>query len=185
MKGRNGPTWEHLWLTRTVCCMDALSISPKQMGDKYEQSIEVSWNWWNCACTTAVRNWATSRHLCCIFASCLARGCVPTACKQVKVMFTLNPGRLTILRLRHIILLIYCQSCWWCYKKWWAGISGTRNWDLSPYTETSLPTNQVKSTETALHSVVTHTGCSETRGNSSQEFFYTVKGTLTDPYLKL
>lgn len=72
-------------------------------------------------------------------------------------MFTLNPGRLTILRLRHITLLIYGPSCWWWYKNWWAGISGTRNWGLIPYTETSLPTNQVKSTESELHNVVIHT----------------------------
>jgi hypothetical protein len=71
-------------------------------------------------------------------------------------MFTLNPRRLTILKLRYIILLIYCPSCWRWYKNWWTDISVTRNSGLIPYTETSWPTNHVKSTETALHNVVTH-----------------------------
>jgi hypothetical protein len=44
MKGRNGQTWEHLWLTKTVNCMDALSMSAKQTSDKYVQIIQVSWN---------------------------------------------------------------------------------------------------------------------------------------------
>lgn len=98
-------------------------------------------------------------------------GMYPKLVDRLMRCLLLNPGRLTILRLRHIILLI-CHSCWWWYKNWCTGISGARNRGLIPYTETSLPTNQVKSIETALHIVVTNiNGRSETSGNGTQEFF--------------
>ena len=132
------------------------------------------------------KNWATSRHLCCIFTACLARGYIPTAFRQVKVMFTLTPGRLTILRIRHIILLIYCPSCWERYKNWWTSISGTRKWGLIAYTDTSLPTNQVKSIETALHSVITHIlDAVKHREITLKSFSTQQQGLLTDPFLKL
>jgi hypothetical protein len=41
------------------------------------------------------------------------------------------------------------------WKNWWRGIIGTRFWGYIPYINTNLPTNQ-KSTETALHHVITH-----------------------------
>jgi hypothetical protein len=49
-------------------------------------------------------------HLCHIFRMYLARGYVPRAWRQIKVMLFLNPGSLTIPRLRHIVLLLYLPS---------------------------------------------------------------------------
>ena len=40
MKGRNGQTWEHLWLTKTVNCMDALSMSAKQTSINMSKSFK-------------------------------------------------------------------------------------------------------------------------------------------------
>ena len=58
---------------------------------------------------------------------------------------SLNTGRLTILSLRHTILLVCHPSCWRQWKNWWTGLSGMRFWGCVPYIYTCLPTNQVSS----------------------------------------
>ena len=62
----------------------------------------------------------------------------------------LKPGRLIILRLRLIILLVYCSSYWRWWKNCWKDISGVRFLDYVPYTNTNcLPTSEVHWNRTA------------------------------------
>jgi hypothetical protein len=51
-------------------------------------------------------------HVCQIFRACLARGYLPIAWGKLKWPLCLNPARSTILRLRHIVVLVYCLLCW-------------------------------------------------------------------------
>jgi hypothetical protein len=66
-------------------------------------------------------------------------------------------GMLITSRQRHIVLLFYRDSCWKQRKNWWTGTLRSRSWVSVLYIDKNLTTKSGKSTETALHSVVTHT----------------------------
>jgi len=81
-------------------------------------------------------------HLCHIFRAFLARGWIPKAWRQVKVMIIPGPKKANYTEAkayRPISLLPFMLKR---QKNWCTSISGTRFWGYIPYIDTNFPANQ-------------------------------------------
>jgi hypothetical protein len=52
--------------------------------------------------------------------------------RKGKYTQSLEAVKMTILRLRYIVLLVYYHSCRKRCKNWWPGISRMKHWGISP-----------------------------------------------------
>ena len=79
--------------------------------------------WWLVWCTVLLCSsiaWHAHFPLCCwiLWWSCV---------RVLRWQLCPTSGRPTILRLRHIILLVWLPSCWKLCNYWWTGVSGKRD----------------------------------------------------------
>jgi hypothetical protein len=109
-------------------------------------------------------------HLCHIFRDCLARGYVPKTCRKVKVTFTSKPRKVNYTKTK-----AYCPNNLWSFMLKMIQKLVKRHITDKILRFYPLHRNQSayqpgKSTETALHNVVTYRESSGTQGNSTLSF---------------
>jgi hypothetical protein len=120
-------------------------------------------------------------HLCCIFRACQARGYIPKAWRQVKVTFIPKPN--------------YAKAKAHCPITLSSFMLKTTEKLVNRHMKDEILTHHMnqtqsalqpgKSTETALHNVVTHTEVAANTGKWHVEPFYILRGPLTIPPFKL